>query len=311
MNARVRRLALLLVLLAVIVGSWLIVERARESGEAVEAVLRAERARDLEMRRKVTWGRYDERGHERLGPPREGEWLWVYPEHGQTADEYKLACKNRRSPGRETITLRPLGPLSPRAKAVMEPVRRFCETFFTAPARVVEERPLPEEAFRSSRQQHDVGPLLASLQKELEDPDLVRAGLADRDLCWEGQVQNYVFGGASLENRVGVYSFERFARGAVAEPLYRHRCFGVVAHELGHILGLHHCIYYRCVMQGANSLPEIDAAPLRLCPVCEEKLAWNLGFEPKARLVALARLYREEGLEAEARWAQERAQDRR
>jgi archaemetzincin len=45
-----------------------------------------------------------------------------------------------------------------------------------------------------------------------------------------------------------------------------------VAHELGHCLGIAHCSYYACSMQGTAGMAEDVRQPPYLCPVCEEKV---------------------------------------
>jgi archaemetzincin len=300
MAAPRRRVLFLLVLLALAAGTYVLVGRVSEQGTALEKLLRDEQLRGLANRRAALWGKYDETGFERMGVPREGEWLARFPEQGQTFDDYKGFCSNKRRAGRETIALRPFGPLSARARAALEPVRRFTEAFFDTKTVLLDESPLPEAA--RNEDQFDVTPLLACLKAETRDEDLVHAGILDKDLSWKGQVPNFVFGGASFKDRVGVYSLERFGRGERRESVYRLRAFKLVAHELGHILSLAHCVYYSCLMNGANSLPETDASPCHVCPVCREKLAWNLGFDPGRRAAALAAVFRAEGIEDEARW---------
>jgi archaemetzincin len=36
-------------------------------------------------------------------------------------------------------------------------------------------------------------------------------------------------------------------------------------------------------MNGSNSTEEADSQPLDLCPVCLNKLCWNLGCDPRER----------------------------
>lgn len=57
--------------------------------------------------------------------------------------------------------------------------------------------------------------------------------------------------------------FSRIARTAV--------------HEVGHCLGMDHCVYYACVMQGTGGLGEDSRQPPYFCPVCEAKFIWGLG----------------------------------
>jgi archaemetzincin len=49
--------------------------------------------------------------------------------------------------------------------------------------------------------------------------------------------------------------------------LYLARLCRTSAHELGHCLGLDHCVYYACSMQGTASLTEDARQPMYLCPI--------------------------------------------
>ena len=68
------------------------------------------------------------------------------------------------------------------------------------------------------------------------------------------------------------------------------------------MFGLAHCIYYRCIMNGSNSLPETDSRPLRLCPVDLKKLYESARFDPGARYAHLRDFCREAGFDDEAGW---------
>ncbi|KAL6898592.1 hypothetical protein GGI43DRAFT_408117 [Trichoderma evansii] len=50
-----------------------------------------------------------------------------------------------------------------------------------------------------------------------------------------------------------------------------------MAHELCHCLGLDHCVYFACAMQGCGSAEEAQRQPPYVCPVCLEKLAAAIG----------------------------------
>ena len=112
--------------------------------------------------------------------------------------------------------------------------------------------------------------------------------MADLTIEKDGELWNYVFGQASLMDGVGAFSFYRYqdenedeaggdgsGGGGHEEERYRRlllRSAKVLVHELGHILGLRHCIYFQCRMNGHNSLEEADASPLFCCPVCLRKV---------------------------------------
>ncbi len=74
-----------------------------------------------------------------------------------------------------------------------------------------------------------------------------------------------------------------------------------MTHEIGHMFGLKHCIYYECTINGSNG--PFDGAKVKnkvLCPVCTFKLKLNVKFDTKARYEALAQASRALGLESRA-----------
>ncbi|KAH0337245.1 hypothetical protein KCU74_g1692, partial [Aureobasidium melanogenum] len=54
--------------------------------------------------------------------------------------------------------------------------------------------------------------------------------------------------------------------------LWLERVCRTASHELGHCLGMDHCMYYACIMQGSNSIPEDLRQPHYLCPIDNAKL---------------------------------------
>jgi archaemetzincin len=106
-----------------------------------------------------------------------------------------------------------------------------------------------------------------------------------------------VFGEASLDGRVGVWSIARFGDPDESQAAYRQclrRTVAVALHETGHMLGILHCTAYECGMNGANHLRESDAQPLDFCPECTAKVLWTcrtLSAERFARLASLAESY--------------------
>ncbi|KAJ9137538.1 Zinc ion binding [Pleurostoma richardsiae] len=64
------------------------------------------------------------------------------------------------------------------------------------------------------------------------------------------------------------------------------------SHELGHCLGLDHCVYYACVMQGTAVIAEDHRQPPYLCPVCLSKLIAAVGDISREMEVRTYRLER-------------------
>jgi archaemetzincin len=51
-----------------------------------------------------------------------------------------------------------------------------------------------------------------------------------------------------------------------------------MTHEIGHLFGMKHCVFYNCVLNGCNNFEEFDSKPLYMCPVCIRKLQSNIEF---------------------------------
>lgn len=123
---------------------------------------------------------------------------------------------------------------------------------------------------------------------------------------------NFVFGLDSRSERIDIYSLARYFHsfygehdtpGNNTEALRRSR--KVMTHEICHMFELQHCIYYKCVENESNSLQEIDEYPLHLCPICLEKLAWNIELDATQKK-ELIEFSRNNKLNSEFIWAKER-----
>jgi predicted Zn-dependent protease len=72
----------------------------------------------------------------------------------------------------------------------------------------------------------------------------------------------------TYKDRVGIFSLARCsarfwgqAETAKSERLLLLRAFKVLAHETGRMLSMRHCTAYKCLMNGSNSLSELDREP--------------------------------------------------
>mmetsp|Transcript_2842 Transcript_2842/g.3767 ORF Transcript_2842/g.3767 Transcript_2842/m.3767 type:complete len:183 (+) Transcript_2842:863-1411(+) len=121
---------------------------------------------------------------------------------------------------------------------------------------------------------------------------------------------NFVFGQADWTTRTGIFSFCRYLpddeeKGSPEKKrqLFLRRCFRVITHEIGHLYGICHCVYFECLMNGSNHLDESDRNPLYLCPVdlCKLNHAQELDIEARQR--ALLRFYGKNGFQSDEKWS--------
>ena len=254
----------------------------------------------------------DDAAFEPTPPPGPNDWLAGHDEAPQTFDAFVRTHPNRPDARRRTIYLQPLGTFSGDAPP-LDRLRDFAEAWFSLPVKLLPPRDVSVFAARHRESrgfgpQYATGDLLRGLASRLPGDAYCLLGVTMADL-YPGPAWNFVFGEASLTERVGVYSFGRYVSlegGAGTEEARTAllRSDKVLAHETGHMFGISHCIHYRCVMNGSNHLEESDSRPLRACPVCLRKLQWSTGFDVEARYRRLLAVFRSAGFSDEARWVE-------
>jgi archaemetzincin len=251
--------------------------------------------------------------------PKPGDWRQAHPEPVQSFRQYVASRPNRPTGARHTLVLVPLGTLGPDAAKRLEPLRAYLEIYYALPVKAAPGAALRGVKSRERRwagrtwTQYLTGDILEKvLRPRVERDAFALLGVTMEDLYPE-ESWNYVFGQASLADRVGVYSLVRFhpefwgqEPSDAAARLGLKRSLATLVHETGHMFGVHHCQTYDCVMNGSNSLAESDGRPMALCPECLKKFRWNIGFDVPARYEALRAFYEEHGLAAEAAFAAKR-----
>ena len=83
----------------------------------------------------------------------------------------------------------------------------------------------------------------------------------------------------------------------------------LMCHEICHMFGLKHCIYYHCLMNGSNHDGENEKKPLHLCPVCLRKLHFSCNFNIKDRYELMAEFCAENQMLEQAQWFQKAAEN--
>lgn len=248
--------------------------------------------------------------HQPMGKPLPGDWLETFPEPGQTFDEYLKSNPTRPTAGRRTIYVQPLGQFTPAQSRVVALTAEYMSRFFNLPARLLDEKPLdnvPKSARRLSvwgDKQIQTGYITMNiLRPSLPADAAALIALTSSDLFPDEKL-NFVFGQASLSERVGVWSLYRLGDPGASDSDFKItllRTLKIASHETGHMFSLPHCTAYECVMNGTNHLGETDRHPLDACPECTAKVCWATNTDPRERYARLAEFCASHGLTEEQR----------
>jgi archaemetzincin len=250
--------------------------------------------------------------------PGPSDWLAVHREPGQTFEEFRRSHPNRPDGQRRIIYLQPLGNFLEQQSPSLEKLREYAAGFFQMEGKALVPITIGPGSFTTrtnsmtGRRQILTTDVLHWLKGRLPGDGFCLLAITMEDL-YPDAAWNFVFGQASLNERVGVYSFARYDPAFYSEPrgkdypaLLLQRSMKVLTHETGHMFRLAHCIYFNCVMNGSNHLQESDRRPLHLCPMCLRKLQFSVGFDVVKRYEALAQCDGQAGLEDEAAWLDRR-----
>jgi len=257
-----------------------------------------------------------------MGKPQAGEWMAAHPEPAQSFQGYVAMRPNVPTQGRHTIYISALGPMATKDRERLATLREYLEVYYTLPVRAGPDLGL--EGVRNRDRQMFGRTVRQYLTEDILHQVLLPAvprdaycllGVTMEDL-YPDPAWNYVFGQASLGDRVGVYSLVRFypafwgqAESDEGDRRGLQRSLATLVHETGHMFGVAHCQKYECVMNGSNSLGESDRRPIHLCPECLRKFRWNIGFDIIPRYEGLKAFYEKHGMAAQAAWVELRLRE--
>jgi len=220
-----------------------------------------------------------------MPPVREGDWLYHFPESGQTIKQYFE--KTEEAPFHEPMgvfvhhrlfdlvsyqwvvdaavkMLQVFYPFSVKVDARLSNIWETYNAF--RPSVGWGTRELADEFLWLVRPRHRVTPKEDDLYRG------VHVVLVDVDLFAEDQkLEGWVFGLSDCRS-AAVVSLVRFLAGSHRSAENLLRFFKILVHEVGHELRLQHCTKAPCVMNGVISMNELDRHPFELCPYCLEKI---------------------------------------
>ncbi|MGQ9543016.1 MAG: archaemetzincin family Zn-dependent metalloprotease [Candidatus Bathyarchaeia archaeon] len=126
-------------------------------------------------------------------------------------------------------------------------------------------------AYNPARNQYMSTAILKILSGLTRNPEEKVLGVTELDLYVPGL--NFVFGEALYNGVAAVISTYRLSSTyAGGEAIMLSRAAKEAIHELGHTLGLPHCVRRICVMSFSNNVFETDIKGEKFCKECKEKL---------------------------------------
>ncbi len=241
----------------------------------------------------------------RMGEPQSNDWLETHNEPGQTFEEYLDADPVKPTKERQKIYVLPLGKFTSAQQKVVDITAEYLKVFYDLPVEELPAKPLvavhPNVRHNNltKTRQIKTGHILNDiLQPQLPSDAAALIAFTVDDL-YPNESMNYVFGQASLENRVGVWSLARMDDNT-DQRNFLIRTLKIAAHETGHMFSMRHCKKYECLMSGTNHLQETDRRPIDACPECTAKICWLSDVDQKERYTKLADFCRKNGLTKEA-----------
>ncbi|MGE3407416.1 MAG: archaemetzincin [Pirellulales bacterium] len=243
-----------------------------------------------------------------------GSWMRAHPEQAQSLAAYQAERPLPPVWDYTVLYVQPVGDFSPEQQEIVGITRDYLARLYGVPVKSLE--PLAENAIpASARRVHpaDKQPQILSayvlrnlLQPQRPKDAVAVLGLTAADL-WPGEGWNFVFGQASLQERVGVWSLNRFgdpAAGEASRRLCLLRTLKVAGHETGHMFGLPHCTRSECGMNGSNHRDEMDEIRLPFCAECAAKVWWATDRDPADWYDALIEFADDHKLEEESAYWQ-------
>ena len=246
-----------------------------------------------------------------MGKPEAYDWLGSHVEAGQTFDEYIDSSPVEPTSERQKIYILPLGSFTAQQKKIIQTTAGYLQAFYDLPVQQMPPKQMPpvtrsdDLRITSTRgvtkliRQVRTGFIMDSILMPLLPDDAAALIAFTNDDLFPDASMSYVFGQASLGDRVGVWSLSRLDDNANYDKFLR-RTIKIAVHETGHMFSIKHCTKFECVMSGTNYLGETDRRPIDACPECSAKVCWLSDADPAERYDRLATFCKQNDLTAEA-----------
>ena len=237
----------------------------------------------------------------KIPKPQQGDWLKDHRETGQSLTKF-LKAGLRISPHGHfnTVAVVVLG--DGIDKNILKGIKLFLSAYYQLNVEIIGPVSI-DSLIKNNKVRTRINSDTHKIQLYCEDSERAVTNIvnSNRELCRNvvatigltmtdltpGDGWNFVYGQASLTEGHAIVSMARFSPEFTCESissddeinkLILQRTCKVLAHELGHVFGLRHCIYHHCLMVGVNHVGELLTQPLLECPVCLNKLIHSFGW---------------------------------
>ena len=174
------------------------------------------------------------------------------------------------------ITICPIGFVE---KDVLDRIIECIENLCGVACQISQGMGTPHYAYNEKRSQYHSKAILKRLLLDQRQDSIRLIGVTNVDLYVP--ILKYVYGLAQIDGHCAVISLHRLRPEFYDEPpnpdLLMDRAEKTVLHELGHSMGLTHCIDRRCIMYSSTRIGDTDHKNSRFCPTCSDLFRWYLG----------------------------------
>jgi archaemetzincin len=212
--------------------------------------------------------------------PTVGNQVWSWPMSLTSLWIIALLASTPSSPPAPAgvLYVQPLGNCTKKPPAAHEVVAAL-RAFYPIPVRVLDCQELPKAAYYPPRQRYRAERLLTYLNQRMPKDGWRILGLTDTDISTtKGKYPDWgVMGLGELPGTASVISSFRCRKKARSAAHAIERLAKVAVHEIGHTIGLPHCLTRGCLMEDAMGKVATTDRERDFCPKCRA-LAKRNGF---------------------------------
>lgn len=240
--------------------------------------------------------------YESVNIPVKSEWLYEYKERGQTFKVYSGGIISSPSKRINKVYINILNNDDNLIdQEAIDIFSLFINAYYPCLVSELISKPITFEELgikprQSDYVQYNAGLTIEKLKSYIPKDGIFIIGLSSMDI-YPREEWGFCYGLADVMSGSAVFSMRRHYdevdssnKNEISrrlEAIYN-TAFTLI-HEIGHLLGLKHCIYYNCIIRGLNSSRE--SYNKFYCPVCMRKLYWNLKLDIEKYWDGLLEMY--------------------